>query len=309
MKDFILCIGLSCVDVLLRGLEQINEHKEQIPVDNVTLWVGGDAMNEAVILNKLGNSVRLMTGLGDDTVADFIELFAKKDGIDMKPSVRKKGSSTSVAIPIVYKNAERSIISKGLSDSLSFYMNPDEVKGARIVSLASLFCPPFTDVENTLEIVQRAKAEGAIVCADMMCMDISICNVETYRKVWPYIDYFFLNEDEARILTGSDELQDMASMILDAGVKNVLIKIGKRGCLAQNKEEKIIVSPYLVNAVDTTGAGDNFAAGFITGLMEKKSLYECCQYANAAASIAVQYDGASTGIKSRQQLYDRINGN
>ena len=94
----------------------------------------------------------------------------------------------------------------------------------------------------------------------------------------------------------------MAKTLLDYGVGCVVIKVGKQGCLATNRKGAILVPPYLVKAKDTTGAGDNFAAGFITGLMDGQDLKNCCRYANAAASIAIQFDGASTGIRSRAQL-------
>lgn len=300
----VVCIGFCCVDVCVRGMKEIDRSRELIPADNITIWGGGDAFNEACVLGKLGNSVKLMTGLGTDAAADMLRAIMEKANVDCSLSTITEEGTTSIAVPIVFHDAERGILSSGLSDSLNFYMNPDLLPRAKVVSLGSLYFPPLSDEKNTLEIVKKAKASGSIVCADMMWMDDGSCKLEKYDSVWPYIDYFFPNEQEAASLTGESDPRKMGERFLECGVKNVIIKIGKRGCLAMNGSRSLIVPPLLVDAKDTTGAGDNFAAGFITGLVENRSLQVCCMYANAAASISIQYDGASTGVQSKEQLME-----
>ena len=301
MEQEVLCIGFCCVDVLIRGLGEIDRSREGIPAEKITMWIGGDAMNEAYVLKHLGNRVKLLTGLADDGAAKFIRAVLDEAGIDYSLSYQMQDSDTTIACPVVFQDAERSIINAGLSDSLRFMIDPATMPKARVVSLASLFMPPLDKPQQVLEVARQAKANGSIVCADMMWTE-GVSNLETFREVWQYIDYFFPNEDEAAKLTGKDDPEEMAKTLLDYGVGCVVIKVGKQGCLATNRKGAILVPPYLVKAKDTTGAGDNFAAGFITGLMDGQDLKNCCRYANAAASIAIQFDGASTGIRSRAQL-------
>lgn len=301
MEQEVLCIGFCCVDVLIRGFGEIDRSREGIPAEKITMWIGGDAMNEAYVLKHLGNRVKLLTGLADDGAAKFIRAVLDEAGIDYSLSYQMQDSDTTIACPVVFQDAERSIINAGLSDSLRFMIDPATMPKARVVSLASLFMPPLDKPQQVLEVARQAKANGSIVCADMMWTE-GVSNLETFREVWQYIDYFFPNEDEAAKLTGKDDPEEMAKTLLDYGVGCVVIKVGKQGCLATNRKGAILVPPYLVKAKDTTGAGDNFAAGFITGLMDGQDLKNCCRYANAAASIAIQFDGASTGIRSRAQL-------
>lgn len=301
MEQEVLCIGFCCVDVLIRGLGEIDRSREGIPAEKITMWIGGDAMNEAYVLKHLGNRVKLLTGLADDGAAKFIRAVLDEAGIDYSLSYQMQDSDTTIACPVVFQDAERSIINAGLSDSLRFMIDPATMPKARVVSLASLFMPPLDKPQQVLEVARQAKANGSVVCADMMWTE-GVSNLETFREVWQYIDYFFPNEDEAAKLTGKDDPEEMAKTLLDYGVGCVVIKVGKQGCLATNRKGAILVPPYLVKAKDTTGAGDNFAAGFITGLMDGQDLKNCCRYANAAASIAIQFDGASTGIRSRAQL-------
>ena len=130
--------------------------------------------------------------------------------------------------------------------------------------------------------------------------------IEDVREALSYIDYFFPNYDEAAVLTGKTDIDEIADVLLTCGVKNVILKIGKRGCLVKNAKERFITPAYpKATVVDTTGAGDNFASGFLSFLMEGKKLREASQFANCAASLAIEKIGATAGITSREQADER----
>jgi sugar/nucleoside kinase (ribokinase family) len=100
------------------------------------------------------------------------------------------------------------------------------------------------------------------------------------------------------------DLEEISEILLDAGVKHVVIKTGKDGCYIRSSTECHCVPSYSkANRVDTTGAGDNFAAGFIVGILDGLSLLECGQFANGVASVSIQTVGATTGVQNRQQVY------
>ncbi|MCD7993931.1 MAG: carbohydrate kinase family protein, partial [Clostridia bacterium] len=126
------------------------------------------------------------------------------------------------------------------------------------------------------------------------------------QKALSYVDYFFPNYDEAAQITGKKELEEIAQTLLDCRVRNVIIKIGKRGCFIKNSEEAFIVPAFHdMLCMDTTGAGDNFASGFICGLLEGKGLKECTAFANCTASVSVESVGATTGVRDREQVEAR----
>ena len=92
-------------------------------------------------------------------------------------------------------------------------------------------------------------------------------------------------------------------MLYGFGVKNVVVKTGSRGCYLRNAEGGTAIPTYThLPVVDTTGAGDNFAAGTIHALLEGKSPAEACRFGNGVASVAIQVIGASTGVKSLAQV-------
>lgn len=304
VSDLVICTGMSVLDVPIRGLEPINQGKETNLADRIGLNLGGDAVNEAVVLTKLGVNTKLYTALSDDNAGRTIELLLNDMGVDTSLSEKRPGTVTQISLPVVLDNAERFFLqSREPNAVLEFDPDPAKVAGAKVVTLASLYSKPYLQPERALAIARAAKEQGAIVCADLTYQKAK-GTLEDFAEVWPYVDYFFPNDDEGELLTDETDPDAIADKLLATGMKHVVIKIGKRGCLFKSADERFIVAPHLVEPLDTTGAGDNFCAGFICGLMEGKDHEECCRYANAAASICIQHDGASTGIQSREQLQE-----
>ena len=122
-----------------------------------------------------------------------------------------------------------------------------------------------------------------------------------------YVDYFFPNYDEACLMTGEKDEAKVADKLFSYGIKNVVMKIGTRGCYIRNKDGVMIVPACKgITAVDTIGAGDNFASGFIAALLQGKDIKECGEYANCTAAIAVQHPGATSGVQNRQMVEDML---
>ena len=97
MEQEVLCIGFCCVDVLIRGLGEIDRSREGIPAEKISMWIGGDAMNEAYVLKHLGNRVKLLTGLADDGAAKFIREVLDEAGIEYSLSYQMQSSDTTIA--------------------------------------------------------------------------------------------------------------------------------------------------------------------------------------------------------------------
>ncbi len=118
--------------------------------------------------------------------------------------------------------------------------------------------------------------------------------------------------DEAKMITGKEELEEMAAVFFERGVKKVIIKLGKVGCYIQESKdsEGIILPSYKnIKAVDTTGAGDSFCSGFLSALAKGKSFKECAEFANAVGAHCVMHKGATTGIKSYEEIVEFMNNN
>ena len=292
-----VCVGAAIVDVPLQPVSKDIFDSESYPLDQISMAIGGDAINESTIITRLGHKVGLVSMVGKDVVGEYILSHCRKEGID-----------TSINVGLVTADGERTFVTN--RNGSLWKMDADDIDLAliprgRLLSLASFFNNPRLDNEALVKIFKAAKAAGMIITADMIKPRLG----ETFDDIadaLSFVDYFFPNCDEARLMTGEDDIERVADKILSYGVKHVVIKIGKRGVFIKSQDGAKLIVPAMkgIRAVDTIGAGDNFASGFITGLLEGKTLAECGVYGNVAASLAITSIGATTGVKNRD-LFDR----
>lgn len=305
----VVCIGAAIVDIPLYPVSKNIFNSESYPLEKISMTIGGDAINESTIISRLGHKVALMSRVGKDAVGDYIIKFCKENNIDYSSINIDPDVDTSINIGLVTDDGERTFVTnrngslwKTTIDDVDF----QRFKEARLLSLASIFNNPLLDGPALVKIFQEAKKNNMVICADMIKRRFGE-GFDDIREALGYVDYFFPNYDEACLITGKRDLDEIADVFLSCGVKNIIIKTGKEGCFVKNLKETLYVPGYKYSKlVDTIGAGDNFAAGFITAILDGKSLKECAEFANVTASISVEYLGATTGVKNKEQVLDRM---
>lgn len=307
-KPEIVVIGAAIVDLPLYPVGRDVFDRASSPVERMAMTVGGDAINEATILTRLGHTVRLVSAVGQDPAGSFVLEHCRKNKIDSSFLAVSGTLTTSINVPLISPDGERSVITNRSGSLWQLCLDDLDLsclEEGSVLSFASIFNNPRLDQPAMLEIFRRAKERGMTICADMVSPRFAE-KVDDIRQALAYVDYFFPNYDEACELTGLMELDEIADSFLACGVKNVIIKIGRRGAYVKNAQECFIVPIYpKANCVDTTGAGDNFASGFITALLEGRSLRQCAEFANVTASIAIEAVGATTALQSRAQADER----
>lgn len=305
----VICLGAAVVDIPLRPVSKDIFDIESYPVDCIAMSVGGDAMNEATIISRLGFKTGIIACIGDDAAGQFILRSCRQDNIDAEGIKIDPNIDTSMNIGLVTSDGERTFITNrngSLWKENIEHVDFEKMKQAKILSLASIFNCPLLDGEALVKIFKIAKAEGMIITADMIMPRLGE-KLDDIREALSYVDYFFPNYDEASLMTGEVEEAKIADILYECGVKNVVMKIGKRGCYIRNKEGAMIVPACKgIEAIDTIGAGDNFASGFIAGILQGKNLYECGIYANCTAAISVQYPGATSGVQNKNMVEDML---
>ncbi len=308
-KPEVICIGAAIVDILLRPVSRAIFDEPSYPVDGIAMTIGGDAINEATILSRLGHRVLLMSRIGKDAAGNFILEACHKDNIDASGLRIDEHVDTSLNVGLITADGERTFVTN--RNGSLWKTNIDDVdfarfQGARLLSLASIFNNPLLDGPALVKIFQEARKHGLIICADMVRARLKE-TLADISEALSYVDYFFPNYDEACVLTGQSQPGRIADCLLDCGVKHVVLKTGRSGCFVKSREQVMEVPavPGIV-PIDSTGAGDNFASGFISALLSGKSLGDCARFANATASIAVEYVGATCGVRSREQVEERL---
>jgi ribokinase len=104
------------------------------------------------------------------------------------------------------------------------------------------------------------------------------------------------NSKELALITGEEDYCKGADVLIGRGVKIVTVKLGADGCYVTDGRERLKIEAFKVKAIDTTGAGDAFCAGFLYGLLHNKSLGDCGKLGNFVASRCVMKLGARTGL-------------
>lgn len=210
--------------------------------------------------------------------------------------------ATPVANLLVEPGGERQSISCPAAKLEFFTPTLEGLSGYRVLSLASLFRAPLDDPQRLLELVRAAKKQGAVVCADTKLPSFRQLSLADVREALPYIDYIFPNENEAAYYTGREDYREMAAALLEMGVGHVVVKAGPAGCLCRSRTECFSLPAFPVKALDSTGAGDNFAAGFISALLHGADFYGSCRFGAAAAALCVTATGSTAAVRDRGQV-------
>ncbi|MDO4943118.1 MAG: sugar kinase [Lachnospiraceae bacterium] len=301
----VICLGAAIVDIPLQPVSRDIFDIESYPVDRIAMTVGGDAMNEATIISRLGYKTGIISCVGNDAAGNFILNSCTRDHIDIEGITIDKDIDTSMNIGLVTADGERTFVTNrngSLWKTSLVHVDFDKMKQAKILSLASIFNNPLLDGNALVTIFKEAKEAGMIISADMIKPRLGE-TLDDIKEALSYVDYFFPNFDEACLMTGETEEDKVADVLYNCGVKNVIMKIGKRGCYIRNASGSMIVPAAKgITAVDTIGAGDNFASGFIAGLLDGKDIRECAIYANCTAAVSVQYVGATTGVQHKMMV-------
>ena len=223
--------------------------------------------------------------------------------------IEEPGEDNGYCLSLVEADGERTFITNrngSLWKENIEHVNFDKIKEAKILSLASIFNCPLLDGKTLEKIFSFAKEHGMTITADMIMPRLGE-TLDDIAGALQYVDYFFPNYDEACLMTGEKDEAKVADKLFSYGIKNVVMKIGTRGCYIRNKDGVMIVPACKgITAVDTIGAGDNFASGFIAALLQGKDIKECAEYANCTAAIAVQHPGATSGVQNRQMVEDML---
>lgn len=251
---------------------------------------------------RKGRRVQLETVIGRDDAGRFIQAHCKENGIMVRDACIREEEKTGMNIVLVEKDGTRSFLTNPHGTLRSLKLGDIQMpftESAKVICFASIFVFPQIGPKELVKIFSQTKTQGKSLCADMTKRKNGE-TLEDMSEAFSYIDYLFPNDEEAILLTGASSVEEAAERIKSTGVGNVIIKCGKQGCYVRTDVEKCwIAAEKNVNCVDTTGAGDGFAAGFLNALLDGKSVRECAGEGNRYGAEAVQYVGATTWLNER----------
>jgi sugar/nucleoside kinase (ribokinase family) len=301
----VVCVGVLCADVLAKPVDKLPEKGKLGLIDQLQLQIGGCASNTAIDLAKIGLTSVMIGKIGDDGFGKFLQEALRHEGVATEGLSVDQTVQTSASVVLIGRDGERSIIHcLGSNARFAFEdINLALVKQSKILFIAGTFLMPQFDGAGAEKLLKLAKDAGRVCCMDT-AWDSTGQWMNKIERTLQYLDWFMPSYEEAKELSGQMIPEAIAEVFRTKGAKNVVIKLGKDGCYVKPEHDQGFYTPtYLdVEVIDTSGAGDAFCAGFLTGLAKGWDMRECARFANAVGTHCVMAIGTTTGIKTLEQI-------
>jgi ribokinase len=298
-KFDVIGFGALNVDTLLK-VDKIAGAEEESFIHDYAEACGGSAANTIVGLARLGCSVGFVGKIADDHEGQLQMDCFQKEGVNTDGIIHSPKGKSGVCLGFVDKKGARALyINPGVNDLIEFR----EIQAPYITDTQFLHLSSFVGEKSF-----RAQKKLMSFLPDSVKVSFdpgSLYAQKGLSAIEPIIQNSFVmmpNSVELQLLTGETGIPEGAQKLIEMGVEIVAVKMGDKGCYVSNGEEKMTLQPYKVPAVDTTGAGDAFDAGFLYGLVHNRTLEDCGKLGNFVASRSVMKMGARDGLPSREDL-------
>ena len=304
-----LCIGMMVCDTLLSPVPSNILSLDSVKIDRPSVCCGGDALNVAIGLAKLGNTVSIAGRIAKDANGEFILNECRKFGVNTSGVVYEKECATAASYVLIDEKGERHFLTeKSIFARLSGSDIDDQaIEEADIVYIGSAMAMREMDEGGIKDVFSRARRLGK-----MTVMDAAV-NLEDPERDWLSFlapafmetDVFFPSMDEAVKITGQTEPEKIAECFQEFPMRIFGIKMGAEGCFVTDfREKRFIKCPTGLPVIDTTGAGDSFMAGLMSGWAEGMDPFSSAEFASCVAAKNVGSIGGTAGIPKYEEAFD-----
>lgn len=281
---------------------------------NFNKSMGGAELNVAIGISRLEHSTQYISQVGDEPLGEYVEQTIRQQQVGTDYLIKnhqygtghqfkQKVSHGDPKIAYYRKNSAASQLTADVIDHVA-------LDGVRIGHLSGIFAAVSQTTRSAeVRLMQRLTKQGALVTFDPNLRPQLWASekemVTTLNQLASYADIVLPGIGEGKILTGFDDPEKIADFYLaNPQTKAVIVKVGPKGSYVKTKNETgfFVAGFHVAQVVDTVGAGDGFALGVISALLEDKSLKEAALRGNAIGALQVQTPGDNDGYPTRQQL-------
>lgn len=260
---------------------------------------GGKGANQAVAMARLNGNVSMIGKVGEDGFGQTLINSLKNDKVDTTYIQTAKGA-TGVALITVDKNAQNSIV---VSPGANFEVKEDDIdnnieaiKNSDIVVLQ--LETPLNTIKYALNKVKELNKYTILNPAPAVKLDDEIIK---------NVDLLTPNETELEIISGvsietEEDIQKAAQIMIEKGVKELIVTLGSKGSLYINKEKSMFKKAYKVEAVDTTAAGDSYTGALAVALSQDKCIEDAMDFASKVGALSVLKEGAQSSLPTLEDV-------
>jgi len=299
----ILVAGSINMDIVAR-MENLPRPGETVFGNELHYIPGGKGSNQAVAASRLGENTFLIGKLGKDAFGKSLADFLGEEQLNLDYLFYSETHPTGVALINVDQQSENSIT---VISGSNFQLSEQDVENISIKE--------DDVIVSVFEIPQPA-----ILYLYNKANDVNAKTVLNPAPAKPFsgglletVDYLILNEVELVFYSGQEEVSEDIEVITQYAAKlrkrptqTIIVTLGSKGVICISENETIHVDGIMVDAIDTTGAGDCFTGAFAVAISEKMPIREALEFANIAASLSVQKLGASTSMPYRKQVEEAL---
>ena len=260
---------------------------------------GGKGANHAVAMTRLNGNVSMIGKVGEDGFGQTLINSLKNDKVDTTYIQTAKGA-TGVALITVDKNAQNSIV---VSPGANFEVKEDDIdnnieaiKNSDIVVLQ--LETPLNTIKYALNKAKELNKYTILNPAPAVKLDDEIIK---------NVDLLTPNETELEIISGvsietEEDIQKAAQIMIEKGVKELIVTLGSKGSLYINKEKSMFKKAYKVEAVDTTAAGDSYTGALAVALSQDKNIEDAMDFASKVGALSVLKEGAQSSLPTLEDV-------
>jgi len=300
-KNKIIVVGSTNIDMVVKS-SHIPTPGETVLGGAFLMTPGGKGANQAVAIARLGGNATFISKVGNDIFGKQSTQLFDEEGVDITNLLSDNNYPSGVALITVDKLGENSIV---VASGANANLTPDNVKLAFNNGCINEAKIVLMQLEIPMETVNFA-ASFAHSKAIYVIINPAPYN-PLIEELFQYIDIITTNITEAEKLSGI-EIKDIesarkaAEIIHKKGINHVIITLGKLGALLLEDGEFHMIDAPIVDAVDTTAAGDVFNGALAVAIAEEKNLIQAVQFACQAAAISVMRMGAQSSIPFRNEM-------
>lgn len=301
----ILTFGDPCVDLIINGKDVVPEfgQKEKL-VDDYSLEMGGSCLIFACQAAKLGLKTVVVGKLGKDGFGKVIKSTLKEAGVNTVHIKERETLKTGLSTILNTVNDRAILTYNGTIDEVRREdIDDDLLKSTRHLHIGSYFLMKRIQPYYP-EIIRMVKEAGATVSLDTN-WDPEESWDSGLRNILPHIDIIFPNDNEVKGITGEEDIHKGIKQLRES-VPIVVVKKGKDGAQAF-KDDRAYTAPAIdVPRVDTIGAGDSFAAGFLYGFLSGKPIADCLKIGNICGSFNIRCAGGTKGQPKLEEMLEHL---